>query len=122
MKLNLLTTALVLFPLCFATPLSAQTKEPLSSSTKNAGSVSTSSVQTTHKYPRQIVQEFVSSCSQQGNDYGINMEQFCTCSMNKFQNHYSFEQFITTALEFNERREFPQEMKELMYQCAIESL
>jgi len=43
MKLNILTAAIVLIPLCLATPLSAQTKEPLPTSTQNALSTSTSS-------------------------------------------------------------------------------
>ena len=43
MKLNILTAAIVLIPLCLATPLSAQTKELLPTSTQNALSTSTSS-------------------------------------------------------------------------------
>lgn len=35
MKLSILTTAIVLIPLCLATPLSAQTKEPLPSSSSS---------------------------------------------------------------------------------------
>jgi hypothetical protein len=122
MKLNILTTAFVLIPLCLATPLSAQTKEPLPSSNQNALLRSTSSVQPTHKYPPQIVQAFMSACTQPRNEQSINMEQVCTCSINKIQNHYSFEQFITIALEMKDSKEPPQEMKDFALQCAVETL
>jgi hypothetical protein len=122
MKLNILTAAIVLIPLCLATPLSAQTKETLPSSNQNALSTSTSSVQPTHQYPPQVVQTFMSACTQPRNNPSINMEQVCTCSINKIQNHYSLEQFITIALEMNDKKEPPQEMKEFALQCAVETL
>ena len=122
MKLNILTAAIVLIPLCLATPLSAQTKEPLPSSNQNALSTSTSSVQPTHQYPPQLVQAFMSSCTKPSNNQSLDMmEQVCTCSINKIQNNYSFEQFITIALEMKDKKEPPQQMKEFAIQCAAET-
>jgi hypothetical protein len=123
MKLNILTAAIVLIPLGLATPLSAQTKEPLPLSNQNALSTSTSSVQPTHQYPPQVVQAFMSACTRPRNNQSIDMmEQVCTCSINKIQNHYSFEQFTAIALEMKDSKEPPQEMKDFALRCAVETL
>jgi hypothetical protein len=122
MKLNILTTAIVLIPLCLATPLSAQTKEQLPSSNSNAQQTSTSSPDPTRKYPPQLVQAFTNACIQGSNSQSLNMKQFCACSINKIQNLYSLEQFLTISLEIKDNKKPPKEFLELGLQCAVETL
>jgi hypothetical protein len=122
MKLNIFTTAIVLIPLCLATPLSAQTKEQLPSSNSNAQGTSTSSPHPTHKYPPQIVQALTNACIQGSNSQSLHMKQFSACSINKIQNQYSLEQFITMPLEIKDDKNFPKEFMELGFQCTVETL
>jgi hypothetical protein len=124
MKLNILSTAIVLIPLCWVTSLTAQASEPLPSSNSSALETSTSSPPLTHKYPPHLVQAFVNACNQPRtrNNQSINMEQVCTCSINKIQNQYSLEQFITLSFEMKDKEEPPKELMELALQCTLETL
>ena len=122
MKLNILTTAIVLIPLSFVTPLRAETLEQLPQAVSPALETNTSSPHPTHKYPPQVVQAFMNACNQPSKDQSVNMEQVCACSINKIQNQYSLEQFITLSFEMKDKKEPPKELMELALQCTVETL
>lgn len=120
MKLSILSVAIFLTPLCLATTLKAETLRQLPQ-VVSSEETNNSSASPTHKYPPQIVQAFMTACNRPDKNLGINMEQICTCSINKIQNQYTLEQFITIGLAIKDKKEPPNEIIDLALQCFTET-
>lgn len=67
-------------------------------------------------YPPKLVQAFLSSCTKTG---GAAIEQICVCSIKKFQNEYTLEQFLEITLDLAEGGEPPETVTRIAVECAF---
>lgn len=152
MRITIITAALFLSPLFFATPSQAENPElvtvssqppisatpllppvaPLASTTAQAPrplppkpeNPTTSQQQPANIYPSRLVQSFMEGCTKkESNIGGVNMQSVCSCSINKIQNEYPLEEFMVMVLDMAEKKNKPPErIVQIATECAIENL
>lgn len=74
-----------------------------------------------YKYPQEIVNAYISSCSQRSIQEGLTPQQaktVCQCTINQFQSRYSFEQFIKIYTQAQKSKESPDEFVDVGIECA----
>jgi hypothetical protein len=72
-----------------------------------------------HVYPPEIVSGFVTQCAAQAvNIDPALMRSLCSCTMNEFQNRYSFAEFRNIGVGMEKGQPMPQEFSDIMNSCA----
>ncbi|MGL4501682.1 MAG: hypothetical protein ACRC78_15325 [Planktothrix sp.] len=74
-----------------------------------------------YKYPQEIVNAYISSCSQRSIQEGLTQPQakiVCQCTINQFQSLYSFEQFLKIYTQAQKAKESPDEFVDVGIECA----
>jgi hypothetical protein len=64
----------------------------------------------------------MNSCSKRGNVGGVNIEPICACSINKIQNEYTLDEFMSIVLDMAENKKPPQRFVQIATECTVDSL
>jgi hypothetical protein len=85
---------------------------------------SQSSEQSENIYPPRLVEIFMNSCTQgqEGKIRDVNIEQVCTCSINKIQKEYTLTEFLNISLDMADKKEPPERIVKIALECAFENL
>jgi hypothetical protein len=72
-----------------------------------------------HVYPPEIVSGFVTQCAAQAANLDpALMRSLCTCTMDEFQNRYSFAEFRSIGMGMEKGQPMPPEFSDIMNSCA----
>ena len=74
-----------------------------------------------YQYPQEIVNTYISGCSQRSIQEGLTQQQaktVCQCTINQFQSRYSFVQFIKIYTQAQKTKESPDEFVDVGIECA----
>ncbi len=72
-----------------------------------------------YPYPEPIVEEFVSSCSQEASELPPGMKQrLCVCLVTEYQNQYSFETFQAIGKQVQAGQPMPPSMAASITHCV----
>lgn len=82
----------------------------------------TPSQQPVNTYPPKLVQSFINACAKDDKIRGVNMQQVCTCSINKIQNEYTLNEFLTISLDMAQSKKPPEKVMQIAVECAFENL
>lgn len=118
--MNIRLYQLSLIIACFLTvTLSACNEQRLASNSSptTSSGADTNSPQNANVYPEAAVKAFMNSCTK---DRGAKAEAVCSCSINKIQDKYSFEQFRKMIKDAKASGEKPKELREIVKYCATQ--
>lgn len=105
---------------CFLTVnLSACNDQRLASNNSPTSSpgVDTNSRPAANVYPEAAVKFFMNSCTK---NKGAKAEAVCSCSINKIQDKYSFEQFRQMIKDAKASGEKPKELRDIVKSCVAQ--
>jgi hypothetical protein len=70
-------------------------------------------------YPPEVVNGFITQCTAQASNIDpALMRSLCSCTMDEFQNRYSFEEFRKIGMGMEKGQAMPQEFSDIMNFCA----
>jgi hypothetical protein len=96
-----------------ATPASPAASTPSSDAAPSPTTKSSESASTDKAaYPEEVVQNFMDSCMKSGGN-----QAQCSCSINKIQERYSFDEFKQVEAEIQRTNELPSGMVEILESC-----
>jgi hypothetical protein len=78
------------------------------------------SASTAHTYPEEVTQTYLSHCVSSGKGYGMTDTQatsYCNCTINKFQDNYTLEEFVSISQQISQNQTPPQLM-EIVNACT----
>ncbi len=76
-----------------------------------------------YQYPQEIIETYITLCTQQSVDQGLTPQQsktLCNCTLNQFQARYSLDEFIRIYAQVNQNQETPEEWIDIGLACAEE--
>lgn len=77
--------------------------------------------QTKNPYPAETVEGFTKTCADQGSDKGVPaeaMRQICACTIEAFQETYTFDQFAKIDRDLGAGKPAPVEMNQIVRECV----
>ena len=66
----------------------------------------------------------MNSCTQdrEGKVGDVNIEQVCTCSINRIQKEYTLTEFLNISLDMADKKEPPERIVKIALECAFDNL
>ena len=79
---------------------------------------------TANVYPATIIEAFMNGCTKSTptNVANIDRQQVCTCSINRFQQEYTLDEFLQISLQLTEGKQPPEGFLRIALDCAMQQL